>query len=144
MGSQGSRAETNHFMFPPLGPRSAFQGVQPLDTEGSSQLPTMEEEPAQEVEHMPPASETRTFAAVPVQEDLTLMISRTSKSCLSVPLRSSLVLATASGSSEGPTSRLRLDPPPTFENKRETSRCPKLRQSRLSKLRVSRDDNTRT
>ena len=69
-----SREETDHFVFPPLGPRSASQGVQPLNADGS-QLPTVEEELVEEVEHfhdMPPVSETRTSADVPVPEDADL------------------------------------------------------------------------
>ena len=61
-------------MFPPLGPRAASQGVQPLDADGS-QLPTVEEEPAEEVEHfhdMPPVSGSRTSADVAVPEDADL------------------------------------------------------------------------
>ena len=64
VGSQASREETDHFVFPPLGPRSASQRVQPLGVDGS-QLLTVEEEPAEEVEHfhdLQLVSESRTSA----------------------------------------------------------------------------------
>ena len=44
---RGSHQKTNHFVLPPLGPAS--QGVQPLNADGS-QLPVVEEEPAEEVD----------------------------------------------------------------------------------------------
>ena len=108
-------------MFPPLGPRKASQGVQPLDADGS-QLPTVEEAPAEEVEHfhdMPPMSETRTSADVPVPEDVDLddMIERLPDALFKRPLEE---VPGASGASSS-TSRPRLEPPPTFERKRETS-----------------------
>ena len=116
-----SREETDHFVFPPLGPRNASQGVQPLDADGS-QLPTVEEAPAEEVEHfhdMPPMSETRTSADVPVPEDVDLddMIERLPDELFKRPLEE---VPGASGASSS-TSRPRLEPPPTFERKRETS-----------------------
>ena len=118
---KGSREETDHFVFPPLGPRNASQGVQPLDADGS-QLPTVEEAPAEEVEHfhdMPPMSETRTSADVPVPEDVDLddMIERLPDELFKRPLEE---VPGASGASSS-TSRPRLEPPPTFERKRETS-----------------------
>ena len=108
-------------MFPPLGPRNASQGVQPLDADGS-QLPTVEEAPAEEVEHfhdMPPMSETRTSADVPVPEDVDLddMIERLPDELFKRRLEE---VPGASGASSS-TSRPRLEPPPTFERKRETS-----------------------
>ena len=102
-------------MFPPLGPRDASQGVQPLDADGS-QLPTVEEAPAEEVEHfhdMPPMSEARTSADVPVPEDVDLddMIERLPDELFKRPLEE---VPGASGASSS-TSRPRLEPPPTFE-----------------------------
>ena len=118
---KGSREETNHFVFPPLGPREASQGVQPLDEDGS-QLPTVEEDPAEEVEHFhdtPPMLETRTSADVPVPEDVDLddMIDRLPDEVFKLPLEE---VPSASGA-QSSTSRPRLEPPPTLERKRETS-----------------------
>ena len=108
-------------MFPPLGPRDASKGVQPLDADGS-QLPTVEEAPAEEVEHFhdtPPMSETRTSADAPVPEDVDLddMIERLPDELFKRPLEE---VSGASGASSS-TSRPRLEPPLTFERKRETS-----------------------
>ena len=142
---KGSREETDHFVFPPLGPRDASQGVQPLDADGS-QLPTVEEAPAEEVEHfhdMPPMSETRTSADVPVPEDVDLddMIERLPDELFKRPLEE---VSGASGASSS-TSRPRLEPPPTFERKRETSKLQRISSlfrtsdhpTRLFDLRVS-------
>ena len=93
-------------MFPPLGPRSASQGVQPLDADGS-QLPTVEEAPAEEVEHfhdMPPMSETRTSADAPVPEDVDLddMIERLPDELFKRPLEEVPGASGASSSTSRP------------------------------------------
>ena len=108
-------------MFLPLGPRDASQKVQQLYAD-SSKLPTVKEAPAEAVEHfhdMPPMSETRTSADVPVPEDVDLddMIERLPDELFKRPIEE---VPGASGASSS-TSRPRLEPPPTFERKRETS-----------------------
>ena len=80
------------------------------------------EEPAEEVErfhNMPPMSETSTSAHVPVPEDVDLddMIQRLPDELFKRPLED---VPSASGA-QSSTSRPRLEPPPTFERKRETS-----------------------
>ena len=91
-------------------------------TRTGSRLPTVEEAPAEEVEHfhgMPPMSETRTSADMPVPEDVDLddMTERLPDELFKRPLEE---VPGASGASSS-TSRRRLEPPPTFERKRETS-----------------------
>ena len=75
---KGSREETDNFVFPPLGPRPASQGVQPLEKPDTAELPDDpphgEEELFQEVmEHfhdMVQESETHTSADAPVHGDM--------------------------------------------------------------------------
>ena len=115
---KGSREETDHLVFPPLGPRAASQKVQPLDADGS-QLPTVEEEQAEEVEHfhdMPPVSESRTSGDVPVPEDADLdaMIDR-------FPDKRPFEEVPGASGAQSSTARPRLEPPLTLERKRETS-----------------------
>ena len=115
------------------GPARSVPGVQPLDADGS-QLPTVGEEPAEEVEHfhgVPPVSESRASADVPVPEDADLddMINRLPDELFKRPLEEVLGASGAQSS----TSRSHLEPPPTLERKRETSEvseaASRLRQS---------------
>ena len=95
----------------------AGQGVQPLNADGSRR-PTVEEEPAQEVEHfhdMPP--ETHASADVPVPADLDDMIDRLPDELFKRPLQE----VTGDSGAQSSTSRPRLLPPPTLERKRGTS-----------------------
>ena len=126
---KGSREETDHFVFPPLGPRAASQGVQPLEADGS-QRPTVKEEPAEEVEHfhdMPPLFESRASADVLVPEDADLddMIDRLPDELFKRPLRRSRRHFTRVWS------RLQL-----WSASVRLLRCPKLHQSFSSVLRT--------
>ena len=132
---KGSREETDHFVFPPLDPRSASQAVQLLNVDGSQLFLVWE--PAEEVEHfqdMPPVSETRTCADVPWPEDADLdemidCLPDESEELFKPPLEE----VTGDSGAQSSTSRPRLLPPPTLERKRETSEVSKA-ASKLQRI----------